>query len=84
MRHQLQITSQGSGLDTKIFLEDGTELQNVRSATIWLEANAVNQVDLVINHPSVHTVAVVDEVTMTCPICSHESKHRCNDNSQGT
>jgi hypothetical protein len=83
MSAQIRITSSGSALDTTVtnVPRDGsrpTELE-VQAATIWLERNEMNKVDLEMVGPSLDIVAIVGTVTLTCPVCSHSESHECQE-----
>lgn len=75
---QIRIQSDGTGHDTVVTTESGTELKPY-SAVIWLEASEANRVELEFNGPSLDVHADLSETTLTCPICSHKSTHYCKE-----
>lgn len=74
----IRIVSDGHGSTTRVYLEDGTELQPV-SATMWLEAREANRVDLTFMLPTFDAHADLEETVLTCPVCSGAFSHHCPD-----
>jgi hypothetical protein len=73
---QIRIMSDGTGHDTVVTTADGRQLYPV-SATIWINANRINEVDLRFVHMGTDIHADVHTVTMICPLCEHEETHKC-------
>lgn len=75
---QIRIVSDGMGSSTRVFLEDGAELRP-SEATVWLQGNEINRVELTFVGPSLDIHADLHETTMVCPICTHSQTHYCPD-----
>lgn len=73
---EVHIVSDGTGRDTYVTLPDGTKLDAVE-ATITIEANSVNKVDLTFVIPSLNIRGYVGQVTMICPACTGIFTHPC-------
>lgn len=74
-----KLTVHSNGVDGVVVTEDGERIDGVRSVTVRIEPRDLTRVDIeVVGIPVNITDAVVDEVTMTCPVCEHSTTHRCN------
>lgn len=73
---QVRIQSDGSAFDTVITTDTGEELR-VSRATIWMENNELNKVDLEIVAPKVDVHANLTTITLVCPVCKETETHDC-------
>lgn len=79
----LRLQSDGTGHTTVITLEDGTVIEGVSSAVVWLDAGEINRVELTFQNVKVDVHAELDEVTLACPFCSETARHDCPGTEKG-
>lgn len=73
----IRIQSDGTGPSTVVTLDDGTPVDGVKSATIWLDHGSVNTVTLEILLPAHDVHAVVTGITFVCRCCGESVGHEC-------
>jgi hypothetical protein len=77
-KNRVTVTSSGpTGQDAQIVLDDGTILDNVVGATIFIDARELVRVDLEILLPVIAVQAEVTEITYICKVCDGEIEHHC-------
>lgn len=59
--------------------EDGNKIENISSATIWLDPAEPPRLDLTILHPILNVAATVDSITLGCHLCGGGEEHKCDD-----
>jgi len=80
VHNQIRIISDGlPGDGTAIFDAHGNKIENISSATIWIDAGERVHVDITIQMPVVSTVAEVDGITFDCKVCDESIYHNCSD-----
>lgn len=73
----VRVQSDGDPWNTVITLDDGTVLERVSGATVWLEVGEPVTVDLKMNMPVVDIHAKVSSIDFTCPGCGEVLAHEC-------
>jgi len=79
----IRIISDGMGPTTLILDANNTEIQNVTSVTIWLEANEINRADITVIGVVTDIHAEMGDVEMLCPVCAEIQTHTCQPNTMG-
>lgn len=81
---QLTIHSDGyGGQGTVILDEDGNKIEGVFSATIYMEANRINEVTLEVQAAKTVVKATLKEVNFICPLCEDRVEHKCEEELGG-
>lgn len=78
MGRPVTIHSEGTGKDTVIVNEDGLKLDNVRAATVQIEAGCINEVTLEIIGSPVKIDGTVTSSAFTCQLCDTTVDHECD------
>lgn len=80
MKPSVRITSDGTVRDVSIKTADGSDLENVASAAIWLEPNEPPRLDLEVLFPAFDITSEVRTVEVRCPCCGKTvARHACGD-----
>jgi len=77
MDRRTSVTIHSDGFGGVVVTEDGKKLENVRDATIWLEAGEATRVDLTFIMMPLNVTGGINEVTFECPVCSDSHSHEC-------
>lgn len=80
MNKQVRIVSDGTPHGTHIYNHDGTEIKNVRTGWISLDAIDVVSASLEIFLPSfeVDLKSSDIEIIFVCPLCAEKISHNCH------
>jgi hypothetical protein len=78
MGGKITIHSDGTPMGTVVITENGEKLENVTSATVYLDAREVTQVHLEVVLAPLIINGEIRSWNFVCPVCGEGFEHECN------
>jgi len=76
---QLRIAGGITGDSVVLVTDDGEKIRNVTRATVILDANDWNRVELEVVGIEINISAAATGCEFQCPLCLHSEEHKCSD-----